>query len=191
MEAEVLRDTLLSISEQLDLTPYGPPDGVSARADGLVVSTLKSSGRRRSIYVLKRRTQRLTILDNFDRPAMSPNCVDRPISIVAPQALHLMNNIMVHELSLSLAERILAAAGNDDKQRIRRLYLIAVGRPPSDDEQATMLAALHQLVNRWQDRLASEERDAKLTEVRRQATKRALGNLCHAIMNSAAFLYVD
>ncbi len=191
MEAEELRDTLLAISGQLDLTPYGPPDGVSARADGLVVSTLKSSGRRRSIYVLKRRTQRLTILDNFDRPAMSPNCVDRPISIVAPQALHLMNNIMVHAQSLSLADRILAAAGNDDKQRIRRLYLIAVGRPPSDNEQATMLAALYQLSDRWRDKLASEEKDAKPTEVRRKATKMAFGNLCHAIMNSAAFLYVD
>ena len=123
---------------------------------------------------------------------MSPNCVDRPISIVAPQALHLMNNIMVHAQSLSLADRILAAAGNDDKQRIRRLYLIAVGRPPSDNEQATMLAALYQLSDRWRDKLASEEKeDAKPTDVRRQANKRAFGNLCHAIMNSAAFLYVD
>ena len=72
-------------------------------------------------------------------------------------------------------------------------YLFAVGRPPSYEEQGTALAALRQFAETWRKKLASEdeEKDVKPTDVGRRATKKAYGNLCHAIMNSAAFLYID
>ncbi len=186
MDAEALRDTLLSLSGQLDATPFGPADAVSARADGLVVSTAKSSGFRRSVYVLKRRTQRLTILDNFDRPAMSPNCIDRPTSIVAPQALYLLNNKMVHELSLSLADRLLLES-TDDEQRIRHLFLSAIGRPPDNEEQAAMTESLIELTEVWREKLSPKIQHDIEPEIKR----RALGNLCHAMMNSAVFLFIE
>ena len=73
LEAEALRDTILAVSGQLDRRPFGPADPVEVRGDGLVEASGSSRGYRRSIYVLKRRTQRLTLFDNFDRPRMSPN----------------------------------------------------------------------------------------------------------------------
>ena len=188
MDAEVLRDTLLAICDQLDLTQYGPPDAVEAREDGLVVSSERPSGRRRSIYVLKRRTQRLTILDNFDRPAMSPNCVNRAVSIVAPQALHLMNNRMVHELSQALAKRILAQENAGDSHRIHRLYLIAVGRPPLPEEEQVMLSTLNRLVHQWRAQVDPGEPTQDPAGI---ATQAAWGTLCHAVINSAALLYID
>ena len=49
MEAEVLSDTILEVSGRLDETPFGPPDKVQVRADGLVTSVGGSKGWRRSI----------------------------------------------------------------------------------------------------------------------------------------------
>jgi hypothetical protein len=188
MEAEVLRDTLLSVSGQLDLTPFGPADSITASDNGLVISDPQDAGRRRSIYILKRRTQRLTLFESFDRPAMSPNCIDRPVSIVAPQALLLMNNKMVQELSQSFAHRVLEEAGSDDAQRIRRLFMIAVGRPPSDEEQKGTLNTQQQLVSNWREKTTEDTEPADLEQ---EIAKRAFSNLCHVMMNSAAFLYID
>ena len=188
MEAEVLRDTLLAVAGQLDLTPFGPADPITANSEGLVISNLQESGRRRSLYVLKRRTQRLTILDNFDRPTMSPNCVDRPISIVAPQALFLMNNKMVHELSLALAERLIAEVDQDNQQQIDRLCLVALGRAPSSEQQQAMMGTLEQLKIKWREQLSTESAAA---DFEGEVTKKSLANLCHVVMNSAAFLYID
>ena len=86
MEAEVVRDSLLSLSSHLDLTPFGSPDSVTERSDGLVTSVRSKAGWRRSIYVLQRRTKIPTLLENFDSPQMGPNCLQRNESIVAPQA---------------------------------------------------------------------------------------------------------
>ncbi|MBI5759110.1 MAG: PSD1 domain-containing protein, partial [Planctomycetales bacterium] len=90
MEAEVLRDTLLLVSGQLNETRFGPADPVQVRGDGLVLSS-----KRRSIYVQQLRKQLPTLLESFDLPAMNPNCLERMDSLVAPQALHLLNDTTV------------------------------------------------------------------------------------------------
>ncbi len=186
MEAEVLRDALLDLAGRLNLAQFGPADPVNLAGDGLVTSVARAGVWRRSIYVLKRRTQRLTILDNFDRPRMSPNCVERSESTVAPQALHLMNNRMVHELSLATAERLLATAPDDRQQQVRQLYLMAMGRPPLPSEEHAALEALDALAHKWKEHSAGDKQVAAAA-----AQRNALGNLCHAVMNSGAFLYVD
>ncbi len=190
MEAEVIRDSLLAISGRLDLTPFGPADGVEARDDGLVVSKPGPTGWRRSIYVQKRRTQRLTILDDFDRPQMSPNCVLRTSSTVAPQALHLMNNAMIHELSLSLADRLLASFPEEEERQLESLLRLTTGRP-SEDELPVLSESRNQLRTEWHARLSAEDSSSDAMELSREANRRALGNVCHALMNSAAFLYID
>src|SRR2546428_5910016 len=106
MGAEVLNDTMLMVSGRLDETRYGVPAPVQVRGDGLVTPVATGKGWRRSIYVQQRRSNIPTILDNFDFPAMTPNCVDRVDSTVATQALHLMNNGMVDDLAGSLAKRV-------------------------------------------------------------------------------------
>ena len=189
LEAEVLRDTLLHLADRLDRARFGLADGLDARADGLVVSASDHGAWRRSIYVLKRRTQRLTILDNFDRPRMSPNCVDRRVSTVAPQALHLMNNAMIHSLSKSLAERVWAESGHDVAAQISQLFRLVLNREPNASERMAATEGAQNLVNQWltHKELAKQTNDNR----QREAQARALGNLCHAMINSAALLYVD
>ena len=191
MEAEVLRDSLLAMSDKLDRRAFGPADEIESREDGLVTSRAQSGGYRRSVYVLKRRTKRLTILDNFDRPRMSPNCVDRTVSTVAPQALHLMNNKMVHQLSLSLADRLISEAGASASAQIQSLYLIAVGRPPDNAELGALTDSLVALRGQWETHLFQNAKASDAEKVKPDAHLFALGNLVHAMMNSAAFLYID
>ena len=204
MEGEILRDCLLSLAGRLDLTQYGPADEIQARDDGLVVSVGKDDQWRRTVYVLQRRTAHLTILDNFDLPQLNPNCVERRDSIVAPQALHLLNNKRVHELSRFFAARISSEAGPDADAQIERAWLVAYGRHPTDDEKSTMQNSFGRLTEEWTRKLESRDRDDDVQENNTPqaaldqetsdpdaAAQRALENLCHALMNSADFLYID
>jgi mono/diheme cytochrome c family protein len=154
MEGEVVRDALLYIAGRLDLTPFGPADRVSVRDDGLVTSTpyQKSSRWRRSIYVLKRRSQPVTILQNFDVGRMDPNCVERSESIVAPQALHLKNNKWVYRLSEALSDRVWRETGDDPVAQIRLVWRLVAGREPDSEELAASRKALSELHDEWQHR---------------------------------------
>ncbi len=180
INAEALRDSLLALAGRLNETPFGSPDAVTVRADGLVTSQPAHGFWRRSIYVRKRRSEQVSILASFDRPKMSPNCIDRPTSTVAPQALHLMNNAMVHELSRSLAERIVAQAGSDPHARIRRLYQVVVNRDPDVEEFRTASTVYEEFRQQW----------LKTNDVQ-TASQKALTNLSHGLLNSAAFHYID
>ena len=57
MEAEVVRDAVLAVAGELDTTPFGKPDPVEVRPDGLVTSKRGKNGWRRAIYVLHRRKE--------------------------------------------------------------------------------------------------------------------------------------
>jgi hypothetical protein len=164
MDAEALNDSLLLVAGRLDETRFGIPAPVQVRPDGLVTPISTAKGWRRSIYVQQRRSNLPTLLENFDFPAMTPNCVDRVDSTVATQALHLMNNGMLDELAESLAKRVTAEAGKDPDQQVEKLYWIALSRPPAEEERKLSVEALARL---------------------------PLARLCHTILNSAAFLYID
>jgi hypothetical protein len=181
LEAEELRDSLLLMAGQLNETRYGPAESVTVRADGLVLS-----GKRRSIYVQQLRKQPPSLLESFDLPAMNPNCLQRTDSLVAPQALHLLNDSAIREMARSLAGRVLEVAGADPNRQIQQVYWIALSRPPSAEEMQICLESLNGLTRQakpnWQL--------AEGTSTTDNASK-ALETLCHTMMNSAAFLYID
>lgn len=180
LEAEIVRDALLSVAGQLNDTPFGPADDVDVRGDGLVTAKGSTAGGRRSVYVLHRRTKLPTILESFDSPQMGPNCLERGESIVAPQALHLMNNATVHTWAEHLADRITQEAGPEPAVQLARLHRLALGSTLEGDALHNAVADLELLKQQWRTTLTEDE-----------ATRRALQNYCHAMMNSAAFLYVD
>lgn len=179
MDAEPLYDSLLMISGQLDDTRYGPPEPVQVRDDGLVSPIATAKGWRRSVYLAQRRTEPTTLLESFDLPPMSPNCLERNTSTVAIQALHLLNNSMVEKLAEIFAQRIRDEVGDAPDKQIDRAYWIALSRPPTKDEKAESLQGL--------SRFKSLQKTAQSTA----AGQEALVSFCHALVNSAAFLYID
>ena len=179
MNAEALRDSLLFVSGKLTDTPGGPPDAVSVDRDGLVSANVTADGGwRRSIYLQYRRTEIPTMLDTFDYPEMGPNCIARSVSIASPQSLMLMNNRRVRELAAAFAVRVEGLLDDRDKNdraaRVELVYQIALSRPPSEKERRLGTAALKELLTTWNGN-----------------RRAALETYCHAILNSAAFLYVD
>jgi hypothetical protein len=189
LEAEAVRDSLLSVSGELDFAQYGPGDSVTVRKDGLVTVERTERGWRRSIYALQRRTQTPTLLENFDFPQMGPNCLERSEAIVAPQALHLMNNAMVRELAERFAERVWHGGDHDPALQVGRVYAIALGHPPTEAERSLGVELLAEFQRRWLDE--SHKTGAAQAATAEVAARRALTSYCHAILNSAAFLYID
>ena len=182
MEAEVVRDSILAVSGRLDQTPFGPPDPVTVREDGLVTSRSGEHGWRRSLYVQHRRKHMPTILETFDLPQMIPNCVQRPDSTVASQALHLMNDTMIRTLSTSFAERVIGEAGHEPYRQIEHAYQLALNRQPTDEEKTLGQTALTKLTAHWK---------ANPDDDKTPAATRALATYCHTLINSAAFLFID
>jgi mono/diheme cytochrome c family protein len=186
LDAEALYDTLLLVAGRLDETRFGPADPVQARPDGLVTPSGSPRGWRRLIYVQQSRKQVPTHLESFDYPQMNPNCLERRDSTVAPQALFLMNNGMVQQLAEQFARRVQSEAGADPARQIERIYLVGLSRLPSDEEKRIGLDALRQLADKWGKQLAASAKpDQEAVDLK------ALTSFCHAIVNSAGFLYVD
>ena len=180
MDAEALRDSLLLISGNLASVPGGIPDAVSVNRDGLVsVYPSQGGGWRRSVYLQYRRTEIPTMMDTFDYPQMGPNCLDRAVSTVSPQALMLMNDSHVHDLAESFANRVLGMINrqhlvDDSRTRVNLVYRMALSRPPSSEELELGSRMLDKLETAWQGK-----------------PTKALGTYCHTIFNSASFIYVD
>jgi hypothetical protein len=176
MEGEVLNDTLVYVAGRLDETRFGVPAPVLVRDDGLVTPIETEKGWRRSIYTRQRRSEIPTILDNFDVPPMSPNCIERAESTVSLQALYLSNNGMVKQLAESTARRLASEAGPDPQKQIDQLYWLALSRPPTSEEAKASLETLLKL---------------KQLEPKEAGEVAALAKLCHTVFNSAAFIYID
>ena len=124
LEAEAIRDSLLAIAERLDSTP-----------GGLGFQDLATP--RRTLYLMAVRTGAKTAEFGslFDAADCSGIVERRTETIVAPQALFLMNDPLVSELAEALGERVVREVSNgDDRNRIRRLYEMTLGRLPTEAE---------------------------------------------------------
>ncbi len=122
-----------------------------------------------------------TVLETFDLPQMNPNCTQRQDSTVVSQPLYLLNNQLVFDLSRSFASHIKSQAGTDPTAQVLAIYLTATGRPATEAELTAGTQALADLTEQWQQAAAEGNSPSDL----------ALGDLCHAVLNSAAFLFVD
>ncbi len=188
LEAEAVRDSLLSISGQLNPKMFGPAVVVSPDEVGQVViaiDTRDSAGRptgkvealngedlRRSIYVQVRRSMPLGVLEPFDIPRMSPNCERRVHSTTASQSLLMLNNPFVSQQAEALAGR-LRLASEDQRTQLQLAWRLVFGHSPSEDDlkQAAQFMAE--------------------ASVDPEGTKQALGLWCHALFCSSGFLYVQ
>ena len=81
---------------------------------------------------------------------MNPNCVERRDSTVAPQALHLMNNGMVHRLAEHFAQRVSREAGDRSGRSHREVYWLAT-EPTAERTRRRRLGllALSELAVNW------------------------------------------
>ena len=130
LEAEAIRDSILSISGELETTKGGPSIRPGTKTEyGYKFDTL-----RRSIYYPVLRNTLPEIMQVFD--FADPNLVTgtRTTSSVPTQALFLMNNPFVHEQSTMAAKKLIARALKKDHDKIEFAYKTSLGRKPSSRE---------------------------------------------------------
>ena len=184
MDAEEVRDSLIYVAGRMNSRPFGRPDSVDVRQDGLVTASPSERGYRRSIYLRHRRKEMPTVLETFDLPQMNPNCEQRVNSTVAQQALYLLNNTMVRQLGNHFAKRV-SQQSLDPQVQVTLAYVYALSRHPSEEERELGVEAVLQLTEQWKEHLA------KSSDKTTDAAEKALATFCHTILNSAEFLYID
>jgi hypothetical protein len=159
LEAEVLRDQILTVAGTLDRTLGGPcfhpfiePDIVQGSSHRVWVGKPDDdpSTWRRSLYVFSKRSIRYPMFEAFDQPNLINSCDRRNRSTIAPQALMLMNNNFVIMQSRLFAERLRKEAGNDAGAQVERGFLLALGRPATEFEKKESI----EFLNRDPERLA-------------------------------------
>ncbi len=148
LQAEVLRDALLSISGRLDVKMYGPsieqPKEAVTNARGKPRHHDPRDGHgRRSIYLAVRRNFMPEMMLAFDAPTPFATVGRRNTSNVPAQALALANAPIVHDLSVLFAKRCIAFSDRP-KDRLQLAYQLAFGRNPRAQELARLLAFVRQ-----------------------------------------------
>jgi hypothetical protein len=187
MEAEPLRDCILHVAGALRSDMYGPPTAIVRRPDGEVVVNDGKLPQKRSIYLRNKRSAPVSILQLFDQPDIETNCTRRNQSTVPLQALSLLNSDLVVNAAEAFADRVLLESPQDP---IGYAFMAVTGRR-ADAEQ---LQGLAEFILRQSDIYLRDEQDEqnKATEQElKQASRLALVDLCHVLLSSNEFAYID
>jgi hypothetical protein len=137
LDAECLRDALLSVSGRLRNEMGGPtfPTGLASDYG------YDREEPRRSVYLPVFRNALPELFEVFDFADPSLVVGRRNVSTVAPQALYLLNHPFVLDQARASARRLLSESepGRDPGARVRRAYRRTLGRAPSAAEERLAL----------------------------------------------------
>jgi len=177
LEAEVIRDAMLVVAQQLDSKPFGPYVPTRQTAIGEVVVDEQVPGAlRRSVYLQQRRSQTLSFLRVFDAPSVATICTTRPSSTVPLQSLALLNSDFVVARAEAFSKRLLAEANGSSTDLVRRAWRIAVGRDPSEKEATVAVEFIESQRSQYSGA---------------DAARWAVADFCQMLLASNAFLYVE
>lgn len=220
LSAEQLRDSLLAVSGLLKLDHKGgapiwpdlPPEILQANPAFLDDNETKTKGwypspktnqNVRSVYLVQKRTVRVPFMETFDMPENSVSCARRTDSIVAPQALTLLNSSLAIEASRALAERVQSEAGQDQKKQVERAFALVLQREPDRKELRACLALLNDrsrtpaVVRATNSTASTLATNAAAVSTNKPAARNqpslplALTELCRALLNLNEFIYID
>ncbi len=168
LEGEIIRDTMLSVSGELNRKTGGPsfkPFTVqSFNSDFYEPKDMVGlEYNRRSIYRMHVNSGKSAMMDSLDCPDPSIKTPARRVTTTPLAALALMNNSFVQRQAKSLAERVAKQSKGDDRKSIAMAYELVFGRPVTASE----LAQSAQLVS-----------------------DHGLQTLCWALLNASEFMYV-
>ncbi len=140
LDAEAIRDTILFVSGNLDLSQHDQ----TIKADTTSEYGYQFENHYRSVYIPVFRNRLHDLLAIFDFPDPNLSVGRRSTSTLSTQALYLMNNPFVIEQSQSIARRLMYEFPNDPSARIDALFRTALGRLPEQTEKANAIRFLNQ-----------------------------------------------
>jgi hypothetical protein len=183
LDAEQIRDSILSISGRLDYGLGGKTVPLRNRQfvfNHTSVDHTKYDSLRRAIYLPVIRNNIYAFFEQFDFPDPTMPTGRRNSTVVAPQALLMMNSQLVMQSATEFATRILAESG-DESHRVRLAYTLAFGRPSSEVEIGRAHAFLEAAT-------AAGRTDA--AAVSGEVERDAWALFCQALFASNEFIYL-
>ena len=162
LEAEAIRDALLSVSGRLDPGMYGP-------------STLEENSPRRSVYLKVKRSRLVPTMMLFDWPEHLVSIGRRSTTTTAAQALAFMNSPVGRGYASHLADRL----PSDSDAAIERAWQIVLARGPRPDERAAIGVFLQR-----QEQIYRQAGQADPSRIARV-------DLCQALLGMNEFIYID
>ena len=140
LEAEAIRDAMLSVSGRLDKKMGGPSfeDVRTVSNNGtnyyFPIEDVKAEFCRRTVYRFNPRGGRSALLDTFDCPDPAATTPRRAVTTTPLQALSLLNNSFVLQMSEDFAKRVVREAGDDVANQVEKAWALSIGRKPSAKE---------------------------------------------------------
>ena len=140
VEGEVLRDSLLSVSNALNTRQGGPGfedvKEIHFNAGRYYHPIVREGPEfdRRTVYRFSPRGGRDSLLDGFDCPDPSTTTPARAVTTTPLQALSLRNSPFVWRLAERLAKRVEREAGKNTPAQVDRAWLLCLGRSPDVNE---------------------------------------------------------
>lgn len=120
LEAEAIRDSLLTVSGSLDRKAFDEP--------------VAGNSQRRSVYIKAQRNALDPFLRAFDFPEPFSAVGSRDMTNVPAQSLALMNDAQVAALASAWTKLLVARSDTSVEERIATMFLVALGRPATRDE---------------------------------------------------------
>ena len=169
LEAEAIRDAVLAVSGELNLTRGGPsvPPGSPAETT------------RRTLYLLQQRRKLSEVQTVFDGASAIVSCGERRVSTVPLQPLYLLNNEFVVARAAALARRVSESSPADAAAQIEAAFRLALGRPPDDQER-------ERAVQFVMSPIASDPDQKGTVDIQRRMV-----DFCHALLNLNEFIYLQ
>ena len=183
MEGEVVRDSLLHIAGQLDLTMGGPE----------IDHHLGLTSRRRSLYFRHAAEKQMEFLTLFDAASVT-ECYRRSESLVPQQALALSNSSLALEQARLLARSLSQKIGTSDAAAfVQAGFEQVLSRPPTVEEQAACVQFLHEqtsLLSGGKKLTALVGAPVSRVAAAADPAQRARENLIHVLVNHNDFVTI-
>ena len=176
LEAEEIRDAMLSVAGTLSKKIGGKTIPLRNR-EFVFNHTSKDhttyESPRRALYLPIIRNHLYDMLEQFDYPDPTMPTGSRNSTVVAPQALIMLNAPVVMDAGTATAKRLLGEAHGNDESKIDHLFVLLYGRPPSLTENKRAIGFLNHL-----------------TQEESGDRERALALLCQTYMAANEFMYL-
>jgi hypothetical protein len=196
LEAEAIRDSMLSAAGNLNGATYGPAmypfvssDALAGHSDPNKVWPAfdEVQASRRTIYAFVKRSLIVPMIEVLDFCDTSRSAPRRMVTSVAPQAMALLNGQFVNHQSRHLADRLMREVGNDPEKQIERAYLLTLCRNPTPAERDNLKRFLRdEAAHLSQESAGNAE---PLTPDK--ASRMALEQMCRVLFNLNEFVYTD
>jgi hypothetical protein len=183
LEAEQIRDSILAVSGRLDNELGGKTVPLRNRQyvfNHTSADHTKYDSLRRSLYLPVIRNNIYPLFGQFDFPDPTMPTGSRNATVVAPQALLMMNAGLVMDSADHLAKMLISET-QDSAGRVVLAYERALGRLPTEQESKRTLAFVADLTS-------SALTDA--ANVDSQAEHRAWSMFCQSLFASNEFIYL-